>query len=150
MEKEQIITVMKRYELKYYLNSDQLAYFMEKILEHMKVDKYGLTSIASLYYDTPNYSLINRSIEKPAYKEKIRLRSYGLAKENTSVFLEVKRKIEGMGGAASSYASFRSAFPHIGSNDGMAPIGRQRSTIIWRPLLLFARMGDTPGNTGSK
>lgn len=96
MEKEQIITVMKRYELKYYLNSNQLAYFMEKILEHMKVDKYGLTSIASLYYDTPNYSLINRSIEKPAYKEKIRLRSYGLANENSKLYLEIKRKLEGI------------------------------------------------------
>ena len=60
MEKEKIISVMKRYELKYYLNNEQLKFFKEKILEHMKLDKYGLTSIASLYYETPNYQLINR------------------------------------------------------------------------------------------
>ena len=87
---------MKRYELKYYLSKEQLSYFMAKIAQYMKVDKYGLTSIASLYYDTPNYNLITKSIEKPKYKEKIRLRSYGLAKENTPVFLEVKRKADGL------------------------------------------------------
>lgn len=94
MEKEKIIAVMKRYELKYCLTKEQVQYFKEKVLEHMKIDKYGLTTISSIYFDTPNYSLINRSIEKPAYKEKIRLRSYGLAKENSKVFLEIKRKNE--------------------------------------------------------
>ena len=93
---KEIISVMKRYELKFYLNKEQLAYFNEEITKHMKLDKYGLTSIASLYYDTPDYRLINRSIEKPKYKEKLRLRSYGLAKENTPTFLEIKRKCEGI------------------------------------------------------
>ncbi|MCR4911600.1 MAG: polyphosphate polymerase domain-containing protein [Bacilli bacterium] len=93
MEKE-IISVMKRYELKYILNKEQLAYFQEEILKYMKIDKYGLTTISSVYYDTPNCTLINKSIEKPAYKEKIRLRSYGLAKDDSPVFLEIKRKNE--------------------------------------------------------
>lgn len=93
MEKE-IISVMKRYEIKYHLNKNQVEYFKEKILDYMKIDKYGLTTISSIYFDTPNYDLINRSIEKPLYKEKIRLRSYGLAKENSPVFLEIKRKNE--------------------------------------------------------
>ena len=93
MEKE-IISVMKRYELKYRLSKAQVEFFKEKILDYMKVDKYGLTTISSIYYDTPSYSLINRSIEKPIYKEKIRLRSYGLAKEESQVFLEIKRKNE--------------------------------------------------------
>ena len=96
MNKEEIISVMKRYELKYRLSSYQLKQFQEKILEYMKIDKYGLTSIISLYYDTPSFTLINRSIEKPKYKEKIRLRSYGLANANTKVFLEIKRKNEGI------------------------------------------------------
>jgi len=96
MAEEKIIAVMKRYELKYYLNKEQLAYFQEKIAEHMKLDKYGVTSIASLYYDTPDYRLINRSIEKPKYKEKLRLRSYGLAKKDSQTFLEIKRKSEGI------------------------------------------------------
>lgn len=93
MEKE-IISVMKRYELKFVLTAEQVACFKESVLKHMEIDRYGLTTIASLYYDTPSFELIRRSIEKPSYKEKIRLRSYGLAKENSPVFLEIKRKNE--------------------------------------------------------
>ena len=89
---KEIIAVMKRYELKYHLSKEQVAYFTKEVLSHMKIDKYGLTTISSLYYDTPSYQLINRSLEKPQYKEKVRLRSYGLAKEDSPVFLEIKRK----------------------------------------------------------
>lgn len=96
MEKEKLIEVMKRYELKYRLSKDQLDYFLKRIKEHMKVDKYGLTSIASLYFDTPDFYLINRSIEKPKFKEKLRLRSYGLANKESKTFLEIKRKSEGI------------------------------------------------------
>lgn len=91
---EQAIAVMKRYELKYILSPQQRAY-LEKALEgHMKIDKYGITSIASLYYDTPDYRLIRLSIQKPPFKEKIRLRSYGLATDESPVFLELKRKYD--------------------------------------------------------
>lgn len=96
MEKEKIISVMKRYELKYLLNEEQLEYFMDKISQYMKVDKYGLTSIASIYFDTPDYRLINKSIEKPKYKEKLRLRGYGLVEPGKPTFLEIKRKSEGI------------------------------------------------------
>ena len=94
MEKEKIISVMKRYELKYLLNSEQLRYFMDQISHYMKVDKYGLTSIASIYFDTPDFRLINKSIEKPKYKEKLRLRGYGIVAPGKPTFLEVKRKCE--------------------------------------------------------
>ena len=90
------ITVMKRYEMKFILTKDQLVAFKSALEGHMVVDKYGKTSIASIYYDTPNYQLIRTSIEKPLFKEKIRLRSYGLAKANDTVYLELKRKAEGV------------------------------------------------------
>lgn len=96
MSKEKIIAVMKRYELKFYLSNEQLAYFLKQIDQFMKVDKYGLTTIASLYFDTPDFRLITKSIEKPKYKEKLRLRSYGLAKKDSPTFLEIKRKCEGI------------------------------------------------------
>ncbi len=96
MTKEKIIAVMKRYELKFYLSNEQLAYFLKQIDQFMKVDKYGLTTIASLYFDTPDFRLINKSIEKPKYKEKLRLRSYGLARKDSPTFLEIKRKCEGI------------------------------------------------------
>ncbi len=90
------ILTMQRYELKYILDENQTAFLREKLKGHMEVDAYGLTSIASLYYDTPDYRLIRTSIEKPLFKEKIRLRSYGLAKKGATVFLELKRKAYGI------------------------------------------------------
>jgi len=90
------IVVMKRYELKYIVSAEQRAFLEEKLKGHMEVDKYGETSIASLYYDTPDFRLIRISIEKPEFKEKLRLRSYGLATEASPVFLEMKRKAYGI------------------------------------------------------
>jgi len=87
---------MKRYELKYLLSGEQTAYMRERLKGHMEVDEYGLTSIASLYYDTPTFQLIRTSMEGPLFKEKIRLRSYGLATEESPVFLELKRKAYGI------------------------------------------------------
>lgn len=83
---------MKRYELKYLLSGAQTELLRERLQGHMEIDEYGKTSIASLYYDTPTYQLIRQSVEKPLFKEKIRLRSYGLATEESPVFLELKRK----------------------------------------------------------
>ena len=90
------IVVMKRYELKYLLDAEQTAYLKERLAGRMKLDQYGRTSIASLYYDTPDYRLIRASVEKPPFKEKIRLRSYGLATETSPVYLELKRKADGI------------------------------------------------------
>ena len=93
---EQAIAVMKRYEVKYIIDARQCEILKQRLVGHMVLDKYGVTSIASLYYDTPNYRLIRASIEKPPFKEKIRLRSYGLATETSPVFLELKRKFDGV------------------------------------------------------
>ena len=82
--------------MKYILSPEQTEYFKKSVEGHMKVDKFGLTSIASLYYDTPDYRLIRTSIEKPPFKEKIRLRSYGIATNSSPVFLELKRKAYGI------------------------------------------------------
>lgn len=93
---ENPVVVMKRVEMKYVVSPAQIAFLTEKLKGHMEVDEYGLTSIASLYYDTPDYRLIRASLEKPPFKEKIRLRAYGLATEESPVFLELKRKAEGI------------------------------------------------------
>ena len=90
------VVVMKRFELKYIISAEQEARLLEGLKGHMEPDEFGRTSIASLYYDTPEYRLINASIEKPSFKEKMRLRSYGLATEESPVFLELKRKAYGI------------------------------------------------------
>ncbi len=90
------ITVMRRYEMKYLLDGRQTGFLRRRLEGHMKIDEFGRTSIASLYYDTPDSRLIRASMEKPAFKEKIRLRSYGLATEDSPVYLELKRKYDGV------------------------------------------------------
>lgn len=90
------ITVMQRYEWKFILNAEQTDFFCEKLKGHMEPDAYGLTTISSLYYDTPDRQLIRTSIEKPDFKEKIRLRAYGRATNDSKVYLELKRKAFGI------------------------------------------------------
>ena len=88
------ITIMKRHELKYLLDAEKTAYLKEQLKGHMCPDEYGLSSIASLYYDTPDHRLIRASLDKPLFKEKLRARSYGLASDSSPVFLELKCKAE--------------------------------------------------------
>jgi hypothetical protein len=90
------ITVMQRVEWKYILNAEQTDFFCERLKGHMEPDAYGLTTIQSLYYDTPDKRLVRTSIEKPAFKEKIRLRAYGRVTNESPVFLELKRKAFGI------------------------------------------------------
>lgn len=85
-------TVFKRYELKYLLTRTQKETVCKVMQPYMTLDKYGRTTIRNLYYDTDTYLLIRRSIEKPAYKEKLRLRSYQKAGLDDMVFAELKKK----------------------------------------------------------
>ena len=85
-------TVFKRYELKYLLTLNQKEKLLQAMAPYMKLDKYGRTTIRNLYYDTDSYLLIRRSIEKPVYKEKMRIRSYNKATEDSTVFVELKKK----------------------------------------------------------
>ena len=87
-------TVFKRYELKYMLTLEQKEKILEAMSLYMELDKYGRTTIRNIYFDTDNYRLIRRSIEKPAYKEKIRIRSYSQATADSTVFVELKKKYE--------------------------------------------------------
>ncbi len=89
-----IQTVFKRYELKYMLSAAQKDAVLRAMKPHMALDKYGRTTIQNLYYDTDTYLLIRRSIEKPAYKEKLRIRSYGVATPESTVFVELKKKYQ--------------------------------------------------------
>lgn len=84
--------VFERYELKYMLTAEQKAYVLEAIKPYMALDQYGRDTIRNIYYDTDNYRLIRRSIEKPAYKEKLRIRSYKRVSSESPVFVELKKK----------------------------------------------------------
>ena len=85
-------TVFKRYELKYLLTSEQKKVVLHAMEPHMQPDRYGHTTIRNVYFDTNDYRLVRRSIEKPTYKEKLRLRSYVQATPESVVFAELKKK----------------------------------------------------------
>jgi len=89
-------TVFKRYELKYLLTRAQKKAVLEAISPHMSLDRYGRTTIRNIYFDTEHYRLIRRSIEKPLYKEKLRIRSYAQASPESTVFVELKKKYDGV------------------------------------------------------
>ena len=89
-------TVFKRYEKKYIIDGGQYEELKNYLTYNAVPDEYGKSRVCSLYYDTPDYRLIRASIEKPVFKEKIRLRSYGVPRSADDVFLEIKRKYKGV------------------------------------------------------
>ena len=86
--------IFKRYELKYLLSIEQYRLIKSGMADYMRGDKYGESDICNLYCDTPDFLLIRRSVEKPFYKEKLRIRSYGVAKKGGDVFVEIKKKYD--------------------------------------------------------
>lgn len=87
-----IKSVFTRYELKYLVTKEQKNELLKLIDLYMTPDEFGQSSIYNLYYDTATFLLIRRSLDKPVYKEKLRLRSYLRADSDTQVFLELKKK----------------------------------------------------------
>ncbi len=82
----------KRYEIKYMISAEQKEILLSAMSPYMRLDKYGRTTIRNIYFDTDNFRIIRRSIEKPVYKEKLRVRSYNLATPSEKVFVELKKK----------------------------------------------------------
>ena len=86
----------KRCEKKYRLTPAQQQFLLNGMREHMTADECGAYTICSIYYDTPDWRLIRASLEKPVYKEKLRVRSYGVPADGGKVFVEVKKKYDGV------------------------------------------------------
>lgn len=82
----------KRYEIKYRITYKQKEELLDIMAPHMRLDSYGHSIIRNIYYDTENFRLARRSLEKPVYKEKLRIRSYCTAGSDDSVFVELKKK----------------------------------------------------------
>ncbi len=83
-------------EKKYLLSHGQYEKLFSALKDHIEPDLYFRSTVCSLYYDTDDFTLIRRSIEAPVYKEKLRLRSYGVPRADDTVFIELKKKYKGM------------------------------------------------------
>ena len=86
----------ERIETKFLLEDFQYRALRERLEGMAQVDQYGKTSILNIYYDTPDFKLIRASLEKPVYKEKLRLRTYGIPEDDTRAFIEIKKKYKGI------------------------------------------------------
>ena len=85
-----------RVEKKYFLTPAQKQQLLSLLDKYTEEDAFPRSTVYSLYYDTPTFELIRHSAGRPVYKEKLRLRSYGVPGEESPVFLEVKKKCQGV------------------------------------------------------
>ncbi|MCR5828988.1 MAG: polyphosphate polymerase domain-containing protein [Lachnospiraceae bacterium] len=130
------ISVFKRFEKKYLLTSEQEREFLRRIEGKMQLDEYGLHTICNIYFDTPDFDLIRNSIEKPIYKEKLRLRSYGVPEsEDSKVFVELKKKFKGIVYKRRVGLKLREAEAYL--YEGIHP---EKDTQIMREIDWFIKM----------
>lgn len=126
--------IFERVEIKYLLSEEKYNYFRSRVNEYMEDDEYGLSKIASIYYDSENYDVIRQSMEKPRYKEKLRLRAYGAVDDDSKVFLELKKKYAGIVYKRRVALKYREALDYL--NKGLYPAGDSQ---ILREIDYFIR-----------
>lgn len=119
----------KRREMKYLLDEQTYAAVREAISQYMTEDGYGRHTICNIYCDSDNNDLIRESLEKPFYKEKLRLRAYGNAVEDESgCFLEIKKKFYGVVYKRRVKLPYKAALDYI--NGGEPPVYSQQIAEI--------------------
>lgn len=120
------IETFKRYENKYRVDQRTWETLQGQLLDRMEPDAYnrnGRTyTISNLYYDTPDSHLIRTSLQKPVYKEKLRLRAYGVPGLETQVYLEIKKKYQGIVNKRRSAMILCDAYDFVAS--GQLPVER--------------------------
>lgn len=84
----------KRHEVKYLITINQYINLMNYLSDKVEKDVFYKSTIYNVYYDTDNFELIRKSIEKPIYKEKLRIRSYNKPTLDSSVYVELKKKYD--------------------------------------------------------
>jgi hypothetical protein len=90
------IMIFKRYEKKYRLSENEYRRLMGMIRDRLVPDEHGRNTLCSLYLDTSDFLLIRNSIDAISYKEKLRLRSYGVPDSQKKIFFEIKKKYKGV------------------------------------------------------
>lgn len=126
----QIKNCFERYEKKYRLTAEQQRLILEGMRPYMKKDAYGAYTICNIYYDTDDWRLIRASLEKLVYKEKLRVRSYGVPEENGRVFVELKKKYDGVVYKRRITTEAREAAPFLAGAvpNGHGQIGQE---LLW-------------------
>ena len=90
------IYTFARVERKYFIDELTRKRLLQRTRGMLLPDAYGKSTVCSLYLDTPDHLIIRNSLDARSYKEKLRLRSYGTPRADTPVFLELKKKVQGV------------------------------------------------------
>ena len=90
--------IFNRVEQKYVLTNKQKDELLKMINKYLEKDLYFESLISNIYFDDYNNRLIINSLEKPLYKDKVRLRGYGIINKDSNVFFEIKNKYMGIVG----------------------------------------------------
>ena len=80
-------TVFRRYEKKYLVTQEQDDQLAKVFAPRMERDRFSESTISNIYYDTPDFRLIRRSLDRPVYKENLRLRTYRTPHADTEAFV---------------------------------------------------------------
>lgn len=139
------IEVFNRYEHKYLLDEDTYNRVVEIMDKHMVLDKHNKNhepyTIANIYYDTQDDYLIRKSLSKPIYKEKLRLRAYGVPNLSSKVFLEIKKKYKGIVNKRRTAIRLGEAYSFI--NSGEKPqVKEYMNAQVLNELEYFLHMYD--------
>lgn len=144
------IEVFNRTELKYLITDDVYRILRPQLEEYMEADAFSRNneaySICNVYYDTPEHELIRKSIEKPIYKEKLRLRSYGTVGLKDRVFLEVKKKYCGQVNKRRTTMQLEEAIRYLETKErtkGKRPLNEQILSEIDQMLIRFPDLKPT-------
>ncbi len=124
--------VFKRKEMKYLLSSRQYQQLMKELANRIVPDDFPVSTISNLYYDTPDFRLIRTSLQKPKYKEKLRLRCYRVPNADTQAFLEIKKKVMGIVYKRRESLPYRRAVSFLAGRDpgGDSQIFRELSWML--------------------
>ena len=120
-----------RYEQKYFLTPAQQAALLARIAPHIQRDAHARYTICNLYYDTDDWRLIRASLEKPVYKEKLRVRSYGVPADGDGVFAEIKKKYAGVVYKRRITLPPTDAAAFLRTGKSAAPLGQIGREIAW-------------------
>ncbi len=127
------IEVFNRCEKKYLLNQEQYEIMLDKISTYMVMDTYNkrgqFYKISNIYYDTVNNDIIRTCIDKPVYKEKLRIRSYGVPSVEDRVFVEIKKKYDGIVYKRRTQMKLKDAYRYLSGTVSASYIAQNNSKI---------------------
>lgn len=122
----------QRFETKYVISQEEYERLIQAFGEYMVEDEHAVSTISNLYYDTPTYQMIRESLEKPFFKEKLRVRTYDAAPdEESQVFLEIKKKVRKIVYKRRIATSLLKAEAYLEGNAGVIDDSQIKNEIAW-------------------